>query len=239
MEYTDGQWIMRGVSADDPYCVHTPEELIARVEEIGFLPLFRSGVPGFSVEECTQPQHWWSGNADCDPWEWRAVLARSKRVAYGKFFDKKAGFISLEWLPHFLNYRRDGYDFDARWDDEKASIRAKRLMDCFAGGEEHFSFELKELALFGKGGFPNFEGSVTELQMQCYLTVSDFRQRRNKHGEPYGWSIAVYDTPEALWGERIADYADRCSPEESFAAILAQGEKYFPGTEAAMRKCLR
>ena len=38
---------------------------------------------------------------------------RYGKVAYGKFFDKKAGFISLEWLPYFANYRRSGYDFDA------------------------------------------------------------------------------------------------------------------------------
>ena len=44
---------------------------------------------------------------------WREIIARSGKVAYGKFFDKKAGFISVEWLPVFANYRRDGDDFDA------------------------------------------------------------------------------------------------------------------------------
>ena len=52
-----------------------------------------------------------------DPWIWRTVAAGSGEVAYGKLFDNKAGFVSLEWLPVFANWRRDGYDFDARWDD--------------------------------------------------------------------------------------------------------------------------
>ena len=41
----------------------------------------------------------------------RAIIARRHDIVYGKFFDKKAGFISKKWLPVFANYRRDGYDF--------------------------------------------------------------------------------------------------------------------------------
>ena len=66
-----------------------------------------------------------------DPWVWRELIARSKEVAYGKFFNKKSGFISKAWFPVFANYRRDGYDFDACWDDELANIRCKKIMDCF------------------------------------------------------------------------------------------------------------
>ena len=57
--------------------------------------------------------------------------ARSGKVAYGKFFNKKAGFISLEWFPWFANFRRDGYDFDARWEDGLAGYRNKKIMDIF------------------------------------------------------------------------------------------------------------
>ena len=41
---------------------------------------------------------------------------------------------------------------------------------------------------------------ITGLQMQQYLCVRNFRQRKNKKGEAYGWPIAVYATPEHLWG---------------------------------------
>ena len=62
-----------------------------------------------------------------DPWKWREIIAHTGEVAYGKFFNRKAGFVSLEWFPAFANYRRDGYDFDARWEDELASHRAKKI----------------------------------------------------------------------------------------------------------------
>ena len=35
-------------------------------------------------------------------------------------FGKKAGFIRLKLWPDFCNYRRDGYDFDARFVFEEA-----------------------------------------------------------------------------------------------------------------------
>ena len=44
------------------------------------------------------------------------------------FLPKKAGFISQKWLPVFANYRRDGYDFDALFEDEKAPIKHKNIM---------------------------------------------------------------------------------------------------------------
>lgn len=33
MSVENGQWIMYGIDADDPRCIHTPEELAAYVRE--------------------------------------------------------------------------------------------------------------------------------------------------------------------------------------------------------------
>lgn len=68
----------------------------------------------------------------------------------------QAGFISKAWFPHFANYRRDGYDFDSRWDEELASMRAKRIMDQFGEGTE------KGMAMMGLNtiGTPNRMGSL-------------------------------------------------------------------------------
>ena len=223
-----GEWILYGVARDDPRRLASPEALLAHVDDVGFLPLFKNDVPGFSVEERTCPEDWWTGDPARDPWEWRELLARSGRVAYGKFFDKKAGFISLRWLPAFANCRRDGYDFDALWEDGKAHYRWKKLMDCFQNGEEHLSFELKETAGFGKGGEPNFEGNVTALQMRLYLTVRDFRRRENRRGEPYGWPIAVYARPESVWGYETVTACYGETPERSLSRILRRLEERFP-----------
>ena len=125
MANENGEWIMHGLPWDDPRRLRTWREVTMRVNELGFLPLFKNSLPGFSVEEQVSSLFWWTGDPAQDPWEWREIIARSGEVAYGKFFGKKAGFISKEWFPHFANFRRDGYDFDTLWDEEMASMRCK------------------------------------------------------------------------------------------------------------------
>ena len=228
MALENGEWIMRGLDWDDPLRIRSWQELVHWIQQVGFLPLFKNEIPGFSAEEHTYPLSWWTGNPEQDPWEWRQLIARSGKVAYGKFFNRKAGFISREWFPYFANWRRDGYDFDSRWDEELATARQKRIMDQFVSRDQLFSFELKELAGFGKGGQKNFEGTVTHLQMSGYLVIRDFRQRMNKKGQPYGWPIAVYTTPEALWGRDWIASAYSLDPARCREEIFQQIRKNFP-----------
>lgn len=226
-----GTWIMYGVEPDDPECIHTVDEAIEYINEVGFLPLFKNEIPGFSLEERTIAEHWWCENPEIDPWEWRAIIARRGEVAYGKFFDGKAGFISREWLPYFANYRRDGYDFDALWDDEKASRRQKKIMDLFVennADEELFSNEIKQTAGFGKDGEKGFDGTITDLQHLLYLCVRDFRQKKNKKGQEYGWAIAVYSTPEHIFGYGHVTSAYRENPLESGKKIAMHINEVYP-----------
>lgn len=242
MANESGTWVMHGVAEDDPRCIHTVEEAITYINEVGFLPLFKNDIAGFSLEERTVAEYWWSEDPERDPWEWREIIARSGQVAYGKFFDKKAGFISRDWFPYFTNYRRDGYDFEALWDDEKASMRQKKIMDLFAAenaGAELYSFEVKQNAGFGKEGEKNFEGTVTDLEMKLYLCMRDFRQRKNKKGESYGWAIAVYSTPEHLWGYDHVTSAYKEDPAESWKRIAGRVKDVFPAaTEAQIRRVI-
>lgn len=226
-----GEWIMRGMAWDNPRRLRTWREVIGRVNALGFLPLFKNELPGFSVEENVSNLFWWTGDPAQDPWEWRELIARTGEVAYGKFFGKKAGFISKEWFPHFANFRRDGYDFDSRWDEELASRRCKKIMDQFSRKEEIPSNELKALAGFGKGGEKNFDGTVTQLQMQSYLIIRDFRRRRNKMGLEYGMPVSVFSTPEALWGYEHISSAYHLSPAESHDRIAEQIKQIVPGAD--------
>lgn len=228
MAIENGVWIMRGLDWDDPCRIQSWEELVDYINEVGFLPLFKNEVDGFSAEENVSDLFWWTGDPEQDPWVWRELIAHSGAVAYGKFFGSKAGFISREWFPHFANWRRDGYDFDSRWDEQLASMKSKRLMDCFSLQDEWFSFALKQAAGFGKGGEKNFDGTVTDLQMQSYLITRDFRRRINKRGFEYGWPISVYSTPEALWGYDHIASAYTTGPEASRAKLFAQIRSCFP-----------
>lgn len=238
MSVENGVWIMKGLDWDNPYRIRTWEELVNWINEIGFLPLFGNEVEGFSAEEHTAPDFWWSGNRQEDPWEWREIIAASHRVAYGKFFGNKAGFISLDWLPYFVNCRRNGYDFDARWEDGLASRREKKIMDFLTGTDEDgdltfkderiLSTDLKKKAGFGKGGEKNFPGTITALQMQTYLVIADFERRVNKKGEAYGMPVSILLTPEALWGYEKVTNAYYETPETSWEKIFTQVRSLYP-----------
>ena len=234
------RWVMHGLAKDDPSCIKSADELARYIDRVGFLPLFRCDIPGFSVEEHTASEDWFCGVPEKDPWEWRKVIAASGAIAYGKFFDKRAGFISRRYLPAFVNYRRDGYDFDARWDDELASVRSKKIMDLFSGNQadrELYSFEVKALAGYGPGGEKNFEGEVTKLQMQTYLCVRDFRRRKNKKGVEYGWGIAVYCLPEHIFGEAFVRSGYGDAPKDSARKVISRIRELYP--EATDRQIVR
>ncbi len=249
MSVENGEWIMHGVSWNDPDCLHTVEDLENYIEEIGFLPLFANQVAGFSVEEWTDPTYWWTDIAEKDPWKWREIIAGRGKIAYGKFFDKKAGFISLKWLPYFVNCRRDGYDFDARWEDGLASRREKVIMDVYfyegEDGEDVYSTErilstdLKKQCGFGKGGNKNYPGIMTGLQMQTYLVITDFVRRKNKRGEEYGMPVSIMMTPEAVWGREVVTAAYKESPAESWQRMFDHiKEKYGESEDAAIIKVI-
>ena len=106
--------------------LRSAENIIELTTEAGFLPLFAGDIPGFSVEEMTAPEDWFSGNPAADPWLWREELAAEGALAYGKFFAGKAGFISRDCLPAFCNLRRDGY--------EKAGMQNQALQAYLLAG---------------------------------------------------------------------------------------------------------
>lgn len=256
MEVIDGQWTMFGLKWRDKDCLHAAEELLALVNEVGFLPLMGNDIPGFSVENRTDPSFWWTGNEAKDPWEWRAVLSRTGLVAYGKFFANHAGYVSKEWFPYFANFRRDGYDFDASYDDGLATLREKKIMDLFVpngydidhldpaelpalGCEASIlSNVMKERAGFGKGGEKNFDGTLAKLQMKGYLVTKDFCQRTKKSGECYGWAVAKMTPPEYLWGYDFVTSQYREKPEDSYRKIITQIQKHYDADEKTIRKVL-
>ncbi len=226
----DGKWIPEGLDRNDPNRLKTSDELSEFIDRVGFLPLFKNTVPGFSVEERSAINGWWSGSQE-DPWDWREIIAGEGRIAYGKLFGGRAGFISREWYPMFATYRRDGYDFDSRYEDGLASYRAKKIMDVMNLSEGLPSNELKATAGFGKGGEKGFEGVLSQLQMQTYLTVQSFRRRSNKKNEEYGWPVANYCTSEKLFGEEYVRSAYHVSPKEAKQKIILRVKEQFPEAE--------
>mgnify|MGYP007091813835 CR=1 FL=1 len=146
--------------------LRSSDDLIDAVEEYGFLPFFQNEISGFSVEELCAPELWFADDAD-GPWEWKGPAARNGKCLYGKIFNKKAGFVSREWIPDFANFRRDGYDFDARWDDGLASYKDKALYEAVANEGTILSKRLKETLNYRKGGNT---GKQTRSSKHCSKT---------------------------------------------------------------------
>ena len=235
----DSDWNLKGCRRDDPSRFRSVEDVIGRIHEVGFLPLFATEIPGFSVEEHTCAWDWWSDDPETDPWAWRMEIAARGDIAYGKFFDRKAGFISLPWFPVFANYRRDGYDYEGMYEDGKMNGRAKRILDTLelnedAVGLELMSGELRKKAAIEKG----FDHVLIDLQMQSFLLISGFRQKRNKRGIEYGWHLPSFMTPETKWGYDTVNSV-RESPEESRIRIEGQIRQFCPETgEKEIRKIM-
>ena len=221
--------------------VRTKQDLIEAVRKYGFVPLFANSVPGFSVEEHAVPEVWYSaGSSDWPVWDWKGPVIRECGCAYGKFLEKKAVFISREWFPDFANWRRDGYDFDARWDDGLASYGDRDLYELLEKNAPVVSTALKALGGYGKGGRKGFETSITRLQAQGYILIDDFVYPKNKQGEPYGWGLAQYSTPEKFFGLSFRKTLYDRAPEESYARILAHFRTILPQAgETQLRKLLR
>ncbi len=249
LDVRDGQWTMKGLGRNHPRRIRSPQALVRLINETGFLPLFSGDIPGFSVEEHVSAASWWTGDPQEDPWVWREILAENHEVAYGKFFRGKAGFISLKWLPVFSSVRRDGYDFQGRWEDGRATRREKAIMDVFIAEDEEgepifrntpvLSSDLASRAGFGRGGEKNFSGILTGLQMQTFLVISGFRQKISRKGVPYGMPVATLLPPEALWGTEAVMPSDALPPMEAGMRILLHVRERFPGAgDEEIRKVL-
>lgn len=240
MVEVDGKWIMNGYESLEEAPLKKVEDLIAYVKKVGFLPFFSNSIPGYSVEELSYRYGWWGDNPQIDPWAWREVVSGSKEVAYGKVFLGKAGFISKEYYPLFARIRRDGYDFDSRYEDGLASRRAKMIIDTLEQCETLPSYELKEVAGFGKGKEKGFDSVINQLQMLTYITVSKFTRKLNKRGEEYGWSVANYCLSEGLFGYDWVTKAYNTPYEEAMNQLFSKvKEQHEEVDEAVLRKLLK
>ena len=217
--------------------VERSEELAALIDEIGFLPFFQSPVPGFSLKDCVPPALWFPDEGD-GVWEWKGPVIRLSGGAYGKFFKGKAAFISREWYPDFANYRRDGYDFDAAYDDGLASFKEKKIYDALAEEGNLLSKELRRRSAFVGQAKSGYDATLTRLQMRGYITTTDFEYALDGKGNPYGWGIARYATPESHFGADFTDKVYVHTPEQSAQRILDHLEKLLPQATPAQLRAL-
>ena len=208
------------------FYVRTKQDLIDAVREYGIVPYFTSAIPGFSLEEHCHPRVLFNDTEE-NTWFWKGPVIQETGCAYGKFFGKKAAYVRRDLFLDLANYRRDGYDFDARYEDGLARFQDKQLYDAIC---EHAPILSKELRSAGgyaysgrwqkTEGVRGFDASVTRLQEQCYVIISDFVFTTAKNGTRRGWGVAEYSTPEKQMGSAFSERVYRRAPAESRDRLL-------------------
>ena len=115
------------------FYVRSKKDLIDAIQKFGILPYFSNTVPGFSLEEHCSPSVLFSDTGENDTWEWKGPVIQATGCAYGKLFEKKSTYVRSDLYLDLANYRRDGYDFDARYDDGLAKFQDRQLYDLICG----------------------------------------------------------------------------------------------------------
>ena len=216
----------------DDFTISSMDDLIDAINEFGFVPFFENEIEGFSIEEHIAPECWYGGSDSFwDAWEWKGPVINQVKCAYGKFLRGKAMYISPKWFPDFANFRRDGYDFDARFEDGLASYDDRDLYELIDANAPILSKPLKKLGNYKKGGRKGFDSSINRLQKQCYVIISDFKYAKDKFGNEYGWGIAEYSTPEIFFGRTFNNKVYKRTPEESYERVFKQFKRILPGVE--------
>ena len=225
--------------------LRSSSDVESRCLELGFLPFFRCGIRGFSIEEMIAPEYWFTDEEGA--WEWKGPVIREGHCAYGKFFNRKAGFVSREWLPDWANYRRSRLlapnEDAAALDDVvmqtiqvegTATIQELRHMLGFARGRRRRT--ARDLATeVAEEEKISLEPILTRLQMEMRLVIADFEYNIDRHGNPYGWGVARYASPETLYGPLTVDR----TPAESFERIRDHFRRLFPDvTEPRLRRII-
>ena len=68
--------------------LRSSDDLIAAVEQYGFLPFFRNEIHGFSIEELCPPELWFADDVD-GPWEWKDRLRGAANVFTANFSTRR------------------------------------------------------------------------------------------------------------------------------------------------------
>ena len=208
--------------------IHNCSGLIEYINEIGFLPLLRMGLSGWSAEEAVDEECRYvtlpDGGWEWPLWEWKGNIIRESGCAYGKFFDRKAAFISRRWWPDFCNWRRSVFPHP-----EEGSIEDMILQTLQENGSMITRDLRKACGFTGTKMRGRFDAYISRLEMGCRIVTEDFVYPKDRHGCDYGWGWSLLTTPEAFLGKDSCHSG--CTPEESRRRMERHFQGLFPDAD--------
>lgn len=202
--------------------------MIRTIRDFGIIPFFHGKIPGWSVEELTEPDFWFTSSDELGPWDWKIDAVREGNIAYGKFIRNKAAFATLEWYAHLMNWRRSlpqyriplGEQYEGNNQmDRLYKVLSPTLLSAIneLGAVEPTDMrqllqervDQEELKTIGgsmnKYLFPKIKRTAVDflnlyLEMGTWTVIGDFRRIfRGRNQEYTGWQRSSITTPELLF----------------------------------------
>jgi hypothetical protein len=205
--------------------LQTYPDFLARLDELGFLPLspLLPGLPSLSSE--TEDNRWHTGDPETDPWQWKDRAAEEKRAAYGCLLGGHKGFVSARLYALFYAACHPRTSMPERWAAGVVSQRTWQLWQLF---EKRISLNTADvrrlMGVTAKQGASQVDRSLIELQSEFYITIAGSRRKVAKDGRPYGWPASVF---ERVYHWAPPDWLSPVStlrPEGARETILDLGE---------------
>lgn len=214
--------------------IKSPESMIQTIREFGIIPFFHGKIPGWSIEDLTEPDFWFTSSEELGPWDWKIEAVRQGNIAYGKFIRNKAAFASVEWYAHLMNWRRSLPQYRIPLGEQYSGNTLmdrlyKTLSPTLLNAIKEFGAmeptEMRRLlqertteeALKSIGGsmnkylFPKIKRTAVDflnlyLEMGTWTVIGDFQRIfRGRNQEYTGWQCSSITTPELLFGEENED----------------------------------
>ena len=172
--------------------VLSAEGMLSLIKEYQLIPFFVNPIPGYSVEEHTPPDLWFTED-NLGPWDWKIECVRSGDIAYGKFlFGGKAAFATVDVYREIMNWRRS-------LPKSKPTPDQQKVLDYL---EEQGSITVPEVRRLMGVTKSAADALLARIQMQSRIITGDItRVYRGMDLRYNGWQRSSFCTPEALFEE--------------------------------------
>lgn len=201
-----------------PPVVTGADAMCSLILEYGIIPFFENPIPGYSVEEHTPPEHWFTDES-LGPWDWKIHCVQSGDIAYGKFlWGGKAAFATVDVYRELMNWRRAQPKY-------RPSPEQRKVLDFLSENGSVAIPDVRRLLGVKKSAA---DAVVARLMQQTRLVTGDIRRVYRGADLHYsGWQRSSFCTPEALFEDLdfpFPGFVPRrmqsdLSPEESLAFV--------------------
>ncbi|HWS28585.1 MAG TPA: hypothetical protein VN512_00590 [Clostridia bacterium] len=180
----------------------TYEDFISHVNRKGILAFYGkvpAGIP--TLEALTLEQSWHTGEADADPWRWRARAVTEHKLAFGCVLNGYKGFLSKDMFSLFYDAFHETKTLEERYLD---GLVPKMEMDIFRMFESGASLSTADvrsaLRVTKKQGASEADTALKSLQRQFLISVCGSKRKLSFEGLEYGWPANAYCLTE-LWAK--------------------------------------